>query len=96
MGLMTFFSALTGMTHSIDTEGMANVQIPNVPDWVVEACRARAPKGGHSLEEELRGLLTEGALHGRKVFVRRARAFQDSFRRRYCEMPTAEQVTQSR
>jgi plasmid stability protein len=66
---------------------MADVEIRNVPDWVVEAYRVRAQRGGHSLEEELLGFLTEGALLGRKLFARQAKAFRDTLRRKYGELP---------
>jgi hypothetical protein len=52
---------------------MANVKIRKIPDWVVLHYQARARQAGRSLEEELRLLLTEGALRPQREFAEQAR-----------------------
>ena len=41
---------------------MTEVRIRNVDDWVVELHRNRAKLEGHSLENELRQIITDAAL----------------------------------
>ena len=50
------------MTPRVHIGIVADVKIRKLPDWVVDTYRARAQAAGHSLEEELRSLLTEAAL----------------------------------
>jgi plasmid stability protein len=65
---------------------MADVKVRKVPDWVVESFRSRAATLGHSLEEELRSLLTEVAHARRQEFIAEADAFQESLRTRYGQL----------
>jgi plasmid stability protein len=65
---------------------MADVKVRKVPDWVIHAFRARAAVLGHSLEEELRSLLTEVARARRQEFLAEANAFQESLRARYGQL----------
>ena len=65
---------------------MADVKVRRVPDWVIESFRSRATALGHSLEEELRSLLTEVARARRQEFVAEAGVFQESLRTRYGQL----------
>lgn len=55
---------------------MADVKVRKLDDWVVDAWRQRAQQAGHSLEEELRRLLTEEALKLQADFVDQAAALR--------------------
>jgi len=59
---------------------MADVTIRKVEDWVLDTYRARAEAAGHSLEEELRSLLTETALERQREFRRQAEKFRARLR----------------
>jgi plasmid stability protein len=65
---------------------MADVKVRKVPDWVIESFRSRATALGHSLEEELRSLLTEVAHARRQEFIAEASAFQKALRTRYGQL----------
>lgn len=59
------------------------VKIRKLPDWVIEAHKARAEKAGVSLEEELRRLLTESALRPQLEFAGKAAAWAAQLQARY-------------
>ncbi len=65
---------------------MADVKIRKLPDWVVSSFRSRAAALGHSLEEELRLLLTEVARSRRQEFLAETGTFQDRLRSRYGQL----------
>jgi plasmid stability protein len=65
---------------------MADVKVRKVPDWVIESFRSRAIARGHSLEEELRTLLTDVARARRQEFISEAGAFQERLRTRYGQL----------
>ena len=65
---------------------MADVKVRKVPDWVLESFRSRAAALGHSLEQELRLVLTEVARTRRLEFVDESGAFQESLRTRYGQL----------
>jgi len=48
-----------------------DVKIRKLEDWVVEALRDRARRAGHSLENELRRVLTDEALAAQHAAGRR-------------------------
>ena len=59
------------------------VKIRKLPDWVMEAHRARAKKLGVSLEEELRRLLTDSALRPQAEFATKAAAWAATLEAKY-------------
>lgn len=59
---------------------MADVQIRDLPDWVVASFRNRAEHAGRTLEEELRSLLTNEASSSRQETVQKLKAFRDKMR----------------
>ncbi len=71
------------MTPNPYTNGMADVKVRRVPDWVIEAFRSGATATGHSLEEELRLLLTQVGQQRRQEFLTDAEAFRQQLRTRY-------------
>jgi len=62
---------------------MPDVKIRRLPDDVVAALKARARSAGHSLEEELRGVLTEAASKPKRERVAEMSAFRQMLRRKY-------------
>jgi plasmid stability protein len=62
---------------------MPEVKIRKLPDWVVEIFRLRAENAGHSLEEELRLLLTETALQPKQDRAMELASFREMLRRKY-------------
>jgi plasmid stability protein len=74
------------MTPRVHTGIMADVKIRKLPDWVVDTYRARAQAAGHSLEEELRSLLTEAALERQREFRRKAEKFRARLRAKYGQL----------
>ena len=62
---------------------MADVKIRRLDDWVVEAYKQRAKSAGHSLEEELRRIVTQAALKPRQEIVRRIHEFRESIAERH-------------
>ena len=62
---------------------MTEVRIRNVAEWVVESLRARARSKGHSLEGELRELLTEEAMRPKKELAGQLRRMRDELRDKY-------------
>jgi len=65
---------------------MADVKIRKLDDWVLDTYRARANAAGHSLEEELRSLLTETALERQREFRRDAGKFRARLRAKYGQL----------
>ena len=65
---------------------VADVKVRKVPNWVIESFRSRAVARGHSLEEELRLLLTEVAHARRQEFIAETGAFQENLRTRYGQL----------
>jgi plasmid stability protein len=59
------------------------VKIRKLPDWVLEAHRARAAQEGVSLEEELRIVLTEAALKPKFEFAAKSAEFTAGLRAKY-------------
>jgi plasmid stability protein len=74
---------MTPWVHNIP---VADVKVRKVPDWVVESFRSRATALGHSLEEELRSLLTEIAHARRQEFIAEAGAFRKTLHKRYGQL----------
>jgi plasmid stability protein len=66
---------------------MADVKIRKLPDWVLAAHKSRAQNAGHSLEEELRLLLTTAALRPQQELTRKIAAFRNSLRRKHGLLP---------
>jgi len=62
---------------------MADVKIRKLPEWVVTTFKARAENAGRSLEEELRGLLTEAASRPKLERAAELSAFRQLLRRKY-------------
>lgn len=51
---------------------MAELKVRKLEAWVVDVWRQRAQRAGHSLEEELRQLLTQEALKSQVDFASQA------------------------
>lgn len=51
---------------------MAEVKVRKLEEWVVKVWQSRAQQAGRSLEEELRQVLTEGALRPQQEFASKA------------------------
>lgn len=66
---------------------MADVKIRKLEDRVVRFYRQRAEKAGHSLEAELRRVLTEGTLAPRREFAKRVKRRLARLRAKYGVMP---------
>jgi plasmid stability protein len=62
---------------------MAQVKIRSLPDSVVAALRTRAAKAGHSLEHEMRTILTGAVTRSRQEAVQEIVAFQAMLERKY-------------
>jgi plasmid stability protein len=62
---------------------MPDLKIRKLADWVVATLRLRADHAGHSLEEELRILLTEAASKPKHDRAAELAAFRDMLRRKY-------------
>ena len=73
-------------TKAYDRYPMADIKVRGVPDWVIEAFRSSALATGHSLEEELRSLLTQVAHERRREFLTDADAFRQQLRTRYGQL----------
>jgi plasmid stability protein len=73
-------------TPWVHNRPVADVKVRKVPDWVIESFRCRAVARGHSLEEELRSLLTEVAHARRQEFIAETDAFQENLRARYGQL----------
>ncbi|MBI3210838.1 MAG: hypothetical protein HYZ37_18290 [Candidatus Solibacter usitatus] len=59
------------------------VKVRRLPEWVVDAHKARAEAAGVSLEEQLRELLTESALTPQRDFAAKAAAWNSGLKARY-------------
>ncbi|WP_422929685.1 FitA-like ribbon-helix-helix domain-containing protein [Singulisphaera sp. PoT] len=59
---------------------MKEVRIRNVDDWVVEWLRTQAKREGKTLEGELRQILTDSALAGKRALAAELRDGLDEFR----------------
>lgn len=62
---------------------MPDIKVRRLPDWVVAAHKLRADRGGRSLEEELRVLLTDAAIRPQQDCAAEILAFRDRLRSRY-------------
>jgi hypothetical protein len=71
------------MTPWGHSQAMADVKVPNFPDWVVNSFRKRAQNEGRSLQEQLRMLITAEAARRRKETLRELKAFQNKRRKKY-------------
>jgi plasmid stability protein len=65
---------------------MADVKVRRLPAWVVASFKSRAQRAGHSLEEELRALLTETASKPRQNRVTEMAAFQRMLEKKYGQL----------
>jgi plasmid stability protein len=59
---------------------MKEVRVRNLPDEIVHALRRRAQRNGHSLEGELRELLTEEAIRPHRDLVASLKRSQEEQR----------------
>jgi plasmid stability protein len=66
---------------------VAVVRIRRVDDWVIAFHKRRAVTAGHSLEEELRSVLTEAALSDRRKFANQIRRRLARQRAKYGVLP---------
>ena len=66
---------------------MAKVEIRDLPDWVLHSFQGTAESAGHSLEEELRCVLTEVAAQRRTALLAEIDALHEMFRKEYGELP---------
>ena len=62
---------------------MPDVKVRRLPDWVVSALKTRAEVAGHSLEEQLRIVLTEAAEKPRHDRAAELTSFRRMLRRKY-------------
>jgi len=62
---------------------MTEVRIRNVDDWVVELHRKQAKLEGHSLEIELRQIITDAALAKKQALAEELRAGVKELRDKY-------------
>ena len=62
---------------------MTDVRIRNVDDWLVEWHRHQAKRKGHSLEKELRQVITDAALVKKHAIAQEMRAGLDELRSKY-------------
>lgn len=65
---------------------MADVKIRKLPDWVLNAYRVRAQAHGHSLEEELRSLLTRMATDQQLNFADETKALREHLHAKYGQL----------
>ncbi|HWE98091.1 MAG TPA: hypothetical protein VG269_29365 [Tepidisphaeraceae bacterium] len=66
---------------------MGEVRVRNLDGNVVEALKRRAKRNGHSLEAELRGLLTDEARRPKRELIDRLQELRDSIRAESGELP---------
>jgi plasmid stability protein len=66
---------------------MADVKVRKLEDRVVEFHRRKAEKSGHSLEAELRKVITEAASHDRQKWALEVHRRLERLRRKYGIMP---------
>ena len=66
---------------------MADVHVRKLDDWVVAALRSRARRHGHSLEGELRQLLSAEALRPRQEAADRAQAVREAIAQEHGLLP---------
>lgn len=66
---------------------MADVKVRKIEDRVVEFHRRKARKAGHSLEAELRKVITEAATVDRQQWVLEIQRRHDRLRKKYGTMP---------
>lgn len=66
---------------------MAEVRVRNLDDEVVGAFKDRAKRRGHSLEAELRELLTREAFRPRQELADQLDAFSESLAVKYGTLP---------
>jgi plasmid stability protein len=66
---------------------MTEVRIRNVDDWVVEWHRQNAKREGHSLESQLRDILTEAALAHKRAIAEDMRIDLDKLRAKHGLFP---------
>jgi plasmid stability protein len=55
---------------------MADVKVRKLEDWVITTLQHQAKRRGHSLEEELRCVLTDTALKAQHEFAASAKAIR--------------------
>lgn len=66
---------------------MPDIEIREIPDWVVQFFRGAAEHAGHSLEEELRRALTEVAERRRAELLSDLQEFHERLRQEIGELP---------
>jgi plasmid stability protein len=66
---------------------VADVKVRKLAGWVVETLRLRATRAGHSLEQELREVLTDKALEGQHAAAPRFAALRSEMAQKYGAMP---------
>lgn len=71
---------------------MADVKVRRSDDWVVEQHRHRAAQAGHSLEEELRRVLTDTALARRREWAAQLALLRQDIRERYGLLAPSEEL----
>lgn len=66
---------------------MTDVKVRKLDPWIVEVHRVRAQQAGHSLEEEMRRVITTAAREARLRFAGEAADLRDAIRREVGELP---------
>ena len=60
---------------------MAEIKVRQLPEWVIEAHKQQARRGGASLEQHLRALITESARSQKHSFLQIAKACRETLER---------------
>lgn len=66
---------------------MGDVRVRNLDDNVVAELKDRAKRSGHSLEAELRSLLTAEAFRPRRELAKKLEAMREEIRAEYGTLP---------
>src|SRR5262249_38625798 len=66
---------------------MAEVRVRKLDQWIVDWFRGQAARHGHSLEQELRNLLTDSVVQRRQALADQLRAGLNELRDKYGTFP---------
>lgn len=62
---------------NLHNNGMAEIKVRQLPDWVIEAHKQQAQRSGTSLEQHIRMILTESAQVQKNFLLKTARACRE-------------------
>jgi plasmid stability protein len=66
---------------------MAEVRVRNLENWVVESMKSRAKRNGHSLEAELREMLTNSVQNERQKLIEKSQKLRDEMKKICGKLP---------